>query len=145
VRLSTGNAKLRTRHEIPVPPRGYWAEIAHGHKVPQTALAPPTKTYLNHIEIGPTPAPKPSALTEDVVPEIAFELRPENRITVGPRSGRLHPLVRQTREALASQKPLDRWLLYAARRGIEIVRAYADHVKSGLCGRRGGGDHLHRL
>jgi hypothetical protein len=60
-----GLAKLCTRHEIPVPPRGYWAKIAHGHKVPQTALAPPSKPYLNHIEIDPTPAPEPSALTED--------------------------------------------------------------------------------
>ena len=107
-----GLAKLCERHDIPVPPRGYWAKKAHGHVVPQTPMKPPSKPYLERIEIAPT-APQPSAVAaDDAIPEIAFEQRPENRIVVAEHHRRFHRFVRQTREALRGQKPQDRGLLF---------------------------------
>jgi hypothetical protein len=98
-----GLAKLCERHEIPVPPRGYWAKKAHGHRVPQPPLKPPSRPALDRIEINPTPVVAP-ADADSTIPEVAFELRPENRIIV--QSGRrLHPFVRKTAGALRQAKP----------------------------------------
>jgi hypothetical protein len=36
---NVGLGKACRRHDIPVPPRGYWARKAAGHKVPQPPLA----------------------------------------------------------------------------------------------------------
>jgi len=38
-----GLGKLCARHGIPVPPRGYWARVAHGH-TPKRPPLPPLKT-----------------------------------------------------------------------------------------------------
>src|SRR5258706_16122394 len=35
-----GLGKLCARHSIPVPPRGYWARVAHGQKPKRPALPP---------------------------------------------------------------------------------------------------------
>lgn len=38
-----GLAKVCKRMDIPLPPRGYWAKQAHGHKVAPQALPPASK------------------------------------------------------------------------------------------------------
>lgn len=47
-----GMAKLCRRHEIPRPPRGYWARVEHGQKPPQPELPRPEDDPT--IEIHPT-------------------------------------------------------------------------------------------
>lgn len=47
-----GMAKLCRRHEIPRPPRGYWARVEHGQKPPQPDLPRPEDDPT--IEIHPT-------------------------------------------------------------------------------------------
>jgi hypothetical protein len=36
-----GLAKTCRRHDVPAPPRGYWAKLAAGHKPPRTPLPTP--------------------------------------------------------------------------------------------------------
>jgi hypothetical protein len=47
-----GMAKLCRRHEIPRPPRGYWARVEHGQKPPRSELPRPEDDPT--IEIHPT-------------------------------------------------------------------------------------------
>ena len=44
-----GLGKLCTRHDIPVPPRGWWAEKAHGKRVKQAPLPPAERDYMIHF------------------------------------------------------------------------------------------------
>src|SRR5262249_39371946 len=94
-----GLGKLCARYKIPVPPRGWWARQQHGYKVTQPAL-PLLPTGANPtITVRRRPPAKPQPSLDDV-PEIAFELRPENRIEVIAPPEKLHPFVTKTRSAL---------------------------------------------
>ena len=46
-----GLAKLCRRHQVPVPPRGYWARLQAGQKVKRTPLRPTTHPRLDKVEI----------------------------------------------------------------------------------------------
>ena len=51
-----GLGKLCDRHDIPVPPRGWWAKKAAGHRVKQTPLPPtPPGTATKLRFSGPDP------------------------------------------------------------------------------------------
>lgn len=58
-----GLAKLCARHDIPVPPRGYWAKKQAGHKVRQTPLPGKAAPHAESIYLSSS-APKPSELEE---------------------------------------------------------------------------------
>jgi hypothetical protein len=125
-----GLAKLCTRHEIPVPPRGYWAKKAHGHNVKQPPLPPPSHPHLDRIEIAPgPPAPVPKQGAESI-PEIAFEQQPENRIEVATEVSRFHPFVRRTRAALRQAKPGDRGLLFPAGPCLDVCVSKAQVARA---------------
>ena len=125
-----GLAKLCERHEIPVPPRGYWAKKAHGHRVKQPPLPPPSQPRLDRIEIAPgSPAPAPDEPAESV-PEIIFEQQPENRIEVAAEVSRFHPLVRRTRAALRQAKPGDRGLLFPAGPCLDVCVSKAQVARA---------------
>jgi hypothetical protein len=40
-----GLAKACRAHDVPAPPRGYWAKLAAGHKPPRAALPNPKLGY----------------------------------------------------------------------------------------------------
>ena len=48
-----GLAKLCRRHQVPVPPRGYWARLQAGQRVERTPLPPATQAVLGTVEIHP--------------------------------------------------------------------------------------------
>jgi len=100
-----GLAKLCARHDIPVPPRGYWAKKAHGHKARQSPLPPLTNPHYARITISHQ-APKPIEATKpEEPPEILFERDPANLIVVNPTSHLSHPLVRDAAAELRSRTP----------------------------------------
>src|ERR1700752_657075 len=83
-RLSNvGLGKACRRHNIPVPPRGYWARRAVGQKIRHPPL-PPSKNGIEAIALLGSPRPdQPSGNDpREVHPLIAFEMQPENKITV---------------------------------------------------------------
>jgi hypothetical protein len=96
-----GLAKACRRHQVPVPPRGYWRRKETGHKVRQTPLPklsdPKADTAV--VTFWPSPAapsqpsPKPP---EDLHPLIAFERAPENTIVVPEAVHKYHSLIRDT-------------------------------------------------
>ena len=46
-----GLAKICRRMQIPLPPRGYWAKSAHGHKVRKRSLSPLESNGLTEVII----------------------------------------------------------------------------------------------
>jgi hypothetical protein len=103
-----GLAKICVSNHIPVPPRGYWARLAHGHKVTRPPLPPISKGDEPRIYLQQRKAPAPTTEAPSQQSEIAFEQQPENRVVVPQRLGRVHPLVDKTRTILKSCRPT-RW------------------------------------
>ena len=93
-----GLGKLCKRHNIPVPPRGYWARIRQGQTMPRPPL--PDHPELDGIAIrsGSEQHDEP---TPSEPLEIEFERRPENRVVAQNTGGFTHPLVVKTSKALA--------------------------------------------
>lgn len=126
-----GLAKLCARHEVPVPPRGHWAKKAHGHRVPQPPLKPPSRPHLDRIDMRPTPPPTAELPPDDpamAIPEVAFEQIPENRIVVQP-GRRLHPFVKKTATALRQTKPYE-GLLHPIGGVLDIVVSRAQTTRA---------------
>jgi len=101
---NVGLGKACRRHNIPVPPRGYWARKSAGQKMRQPPLPPPngreTVTFQG--------SSRADSLTEEqtraVHPLIAFEMQPENKITVPDDLRVRHQATAQTKEYWAAQK-----------------------------------------
>ena len=78
-----GLAKICKRNNVPKPPLGYWAKLAHGHKVDRPALPKikneqPVYFYTVNSRIGK----EEPRLLEQTNEMIAFEKLPKNQITV---------------------------------------------------------------
>lgn len=136
-----GLGKLCERHNIPVPPRGYWARVAHGQK-PKRPPLPPLKEGQRatiYIERYLKYAPGEEPPSHPIPPEVLYERVPEHRVTV-PEDLRVnHPLIRGARRLLRGVKPDDRGMLQppsgclhirvsrtAQTRAVRIVQALFD-------------------
>jgi hypothetical protein len=102
-----GLAKICGRLAISVPPRGYWAQLQHGHTPEPVPLPPasrgvPTTVTLRGHAIETTAA---STLPPDTLADVAREQQPEHRIRVPERVARFHPRVQATRAALHGRTP----------------------------------------
>jgi hypothetical protein len=101
-----GLGKLCARHDIPVPPRGYWAKKAAGKRVTQEPLSPRAGDKANVIPLDrPKTPPAAEPVEETLPPEVAFERDPINFVVVEPTARLKHPLVRAAAVALRGQKP----------------------------------------
>jgi hypothetical protein len=102
-----GLAKICARLDIPVPPRGYWAQLQHGYKPERLPLPPPSggvpTTVTIHGHAVKTTAA--STLPPDTLAEVEREQQPERRIRVPERIARFHPRVRATRAAMNGRTP----------------------------------------
>src|SRR5580765_8393392 len=75
-----GLGKVCARHDIPVPPRGWWAKKQHGHRVRQQPLPASRHSNVENIVFHPSRA---EGQTTDVeAPELLRERAPEWRIAV---------------------------------------------------------------
>ena len=93
-------AKICRRHDIPRPPRGYWARKQSGQKVPRTPLPKrkdgPIKIYVRPFDSREQDTadnkdiPERRAIPNIVVPEVLKDP---------------HPLIKTLSEILASCKP----------------------------------------
>src|SRR6185436_6086866 len=80
---NVGLGKACRRHDIPVPPRGYWARKAAGQK-PRRPPLPPAKDGDESVTLWGSERPDPPSDEQGraVHPLIAFELEAENKIAV---------------------------------------------------------------
>ena len=101
-----GLRKACKRNNIPTPPAGYWAKLAHGKKVKKPNLpsmddAPPIRFQISASDnLGL----EDSALAAETEKLLAFEAQAENRIVVPEEAGTLHPF---TEEIKADRRPKD--------------------------------------
>jgi hypothetical protein len=105
-------AKACRRHQIPVPPRGYWRRKETGHKVRQTKLpaldeASKISTTVTFWPSAHKPTPAANEPTAPVHPLIAFECDPENTIVVPEEVRPTHRLIRATRAYWSALKQRD--------------------------------------
>jgi hypothetical protein len=99
-----GLAKLCSRHQIPTPPRGYWALLEVGRAPPKPAL--PAVTDPRPITIRRTPPPELRPEVEDALhASIKAEKTDAKRIVVGDRLSAAHPVVHAAKEALQAAEP----------------------------------------
>ncbi len=85
-----GLAKICKKHNIPCPPRGYWAKLQAGHKVKKIRL--PTGKSSDHIELANSPREKP----EKSIAENYFKKNKIASIPVKKTLKGAHPLIKQT-------------------------------------------------
>jgi hypothetical protein len=121
-----GLAKLCKRHNIPRPPRGYWAKLEFGHRTKKIALPDPHDDYeLMHYE------PKDSSVCDSdldmaVKEAAAAEKLSEARIEVADTLRGAHELVSQAnQEFAAAKKDEDGFLELPAKATLKI------HVSKG--------------
>lgn len=102
---NVGLGKACRRHNIPVPPRGYWARKAVGQKMRQPLL-PASKDGDETVTLlgSPPPGPPADEQRRTAHPLIEFEMQPENKIMVPDDLRVRHPAITQTKEYWAAQK-----------------------------------------
>lgn len=128
-----GLAKVCARHRIPLPPRGYWAKLAAGHRVmriklPMLSSAESKALGLLRIPIGQRRSPAPDTLANE---QMVVEAEPERRIEVKTELRNPHPLVRRTKELFASAHADDRHILHPdGWRSSKPTGALAIHVSN---------------
>ena len=102
---NVGLGKACRRHGIPVPPRGYWAKKAAGHRVRQVPLPAATQPRPARIAIHGSPSAEgQESGPAEVHPLIAFEQAPEHQLVVPPDVEVSHPAVLKIARALRRAK-----------------------------------------
>jgi hypothetical protein len=102
---NVGLGKACRRHGIPVPPRGYWAKKAAGHRVRQVPLLAATQPWQERVTFHGSPRDESQeADAIEVHPLIAFEQAPEHQLVVVPDVEVTHPAVLKTGRLLRRAK-----------------------------------------
>lgn len=100
-----GPAKICRRHNIPLPPVGYWARKAHGKHTQQIAFVPSQEGEADTIEI----MAKTSSAANDVKgmsDDLIVELLGHEFIELKEFKKELRPLARETQKKYLSQLKL---------------------------------------
>ena len=85
-----GLAKICKKHNIPCPPRGYWAKLQAGKKVKKIPLPPTESTDVIILEDSPGEKPE-KKIAEDFIKKNKIESIPVKKTLKGA-----HPLIKQT-------------------------------------------------
>jgi hypothetical protein len=103
-------AKKCRKAGIPLPSRGYWAQLAHGKKVRKVPLKPAPKGVEETVIItqgdGPWPTQPPEPKLDPMIAAMIAEVRlEENRIVVPDLVERLHPEAKKMAVAANRERP----------------------------------------
>lgn len=97
-----GLRKVCVSLDVPVPPRGYWAKLAAGHKLKRAPLPEPSRQAQFASRPPPPPPERPFQLGEDAVwleQRMSSELQ-HPAIEVDPAPTRWHPALRELKARL---------------------------------------------
>lgn len=98
-----GFAKICKKHNIPRPPRGYWARKAAGHNVKGHPLPPGDDVT---IKITPNPYSRNANKNRELVARMSPSKQSnEEAIVVPGRLSSSHPLTKQSSEILNGRQP----------------------------------------
>ena len=98
-----GLAKICRRMDIPVPPRGYWARIAHGQKITKPRLPALKAGMPESIEISPPS--EHTLFTKAIHASLEEPADPTEEITVDEVLTKPHPLIRAAEKSLKKSQP----------------------------------------
>jgi len=98
-----GLRKICVKHDIPTPPLGYWAKLAHGKRVHQPPLPPGDANVKIHLVARSGPAAPPAVTTAQ---EAALAQEADKPAITVPaeRPAKLHPVAAATSKAVRSAK-----------------------------------------
>jgi len=110
-----GLAKICKRNNIPKPPLGYWAKLAHGHKVeqpelPQSEEEKPIAVKTMNARLGI----EDPGLLERAEELVAYEKRDENKIVVPDELTKPHSIIVEAKRTLRSASKERDGLYYSA-------------------------------
>lgn len=126
-----GLSKICNKHDIPCPPRGYWAKLQAGKKVKKIPL--PSTESTDAIRLEDSPGEKPEKkIADDFVEKNKIESIPVKKTLKGA-----HPLIKKTSDYFKTvskkvdemlEPPIDKYLDItvspgALRRGLLIMDA----------------------
>lgn len=110
-----GLAKICKKHNIPRPPRGYWARKATRYKVKRLPLPPGDN---DTIAITPNPYSRTNSKLKDSVSMINHAQRLDQETAVVPdRLSNPHPLIKQSSEILNALQSDDVGLVAPPKKG----------------------------
>ena len=127
-----GLGKVCERHDIPVPPRGWWSKKAAGHPVelaPLPAAPPGTATRMTFAVPNVEGAPE-SASEPDTHPLVLHERLDENKIEVPEDLPFTDPLIVKTRRLLNKGKRDSGGLIPAPAGGLHIHTSRSLHERA---------------
>lgn len=93
-----GLAKLCRRHQVPVPPRGYWARLQAGQTPKRTALPSAKEPRFNTVEIYPHERRPPEQTAEIEAQEIPTIVVTDDRPLTHPITLRIERSFSKTRK-----------------------------------------------
>jgi hypothetical protein len=88
-----GFAKLCRREDVPLPPRGCWAKLKFGKKVPKPRLKPRENPEAEAVVIADRPPVERPDLPADIATAIDHEQLDEARIVVPKAVSTWHPII----------------------------------------------------
>lgn len=100
-----GLAKLCARHDIPRPPRGYWAKLAAGNRLTKTPL-PASSSTSREIVIMPSEQVEPDRTVEAAIETTAAALEAAVTLpaTLDDAHAKVKALVRAHKQAQAARR-----------------------------------------
>lgn len=115
-----GLRKICKKLGVPLPKSGYWSKVSYGKEVEKEPLH--EGDYPETYRSPNIPVERNEKKEKEVDPKlqkvIEFENLPENKIRVPVTATHLHPIVKQTKENILSQKRIDKGVLL---RGFESL------------------------
>jgi hypothetical protein len=101
-----GLRKICQRHNIPLPPQGYWARAPERRPKARTPLPKPDHDPELEFDLPPQATPEgQSELDEKYGPMIAAEALPERRIVVVANPEAQHAMTKAVAKRLAAARP----------------------------------------
>lgn len=105
----TGLKKICLTHEIPLPPQGWWAKLAAGHKLAKPTLPPATDERLSQIRVRGQQPSRSDRTSKLQVPCTGFKVPSEKPVE-------LPVWVEKTETALRARKPDHKGLIHLSRK-----------------------------
>jgi hypothetical protein len=119
-----GLRKICVKHDIPTPPLGYWAKLAHGKKVLQPPLPPLKPDIQDQIYLTVRPLNDvPESVVQAQIEAREREALPKNQIRVPTeRPEKLHQCATAVEKTLRKAKPDHEGFIRCSVRGIPSVK-----------------------
>lgn len=124
----TGLRKICKYLQIPLPPQGYFLRKRRGTPPPLPPATKGTPTKYVCYYCHPPAHLLDTVPEEPIIPEIAFEDDPANRVTVPPTLESPHPLTKKTAQVFSKAKPDDDGRLNGRHRDGLDITVYPESV-----------------